>query len=130
MINQTLGPYVSACSRDIGLVSPSNTRVLDVKLDCSGALESTGDKWTYGSCSGDNLMRLAYAADEYAETVAGINPRKFRHHVLVLPRRANEWMGSTCNWAGTAVLGFSSPAWTYLWIAGEVWDSPQVSVFV
>jgi hypothetical protein len=51
----------------------------------------------------------------------------YRHHVLVLPPHLPTWMGAACNWAGNAVIGFATPAWTYVWVNGDFWNMPQAS---
>lgn len=68
---------------------------------------------------------MLLVACRYAVSLS-INPRRYRHHVLILPRFPGRWMGSTCGWAGTAVVGFAGPAWTYMWLSGEVWNYPQL----
>ncbi len=59
-----LGGYVANCSGGVGYIAAQNSLAIDVKLGCSGRLLSDGSAWTATSCSGDNMMRLAYAADE------------------------------------------------------------------
>jgi hypothetical protein len=62
----------------------------------------------------------------YAQQVLGINHRRWRHHVLVLPRNMSAWMGSGCTWAGNAVVGFAASSWSYAWINGDLWDKQQL----
>lgn len=56
----------------------------------------------------------------------GLNHKRFKHHVLVLPKNMKDWMGPGCSWAGNAVVGFAEAAWSYAWINGNNWDKIQV----
>jgi hypothetical protein len=65
----SLTSYVSSCSGGLAALSRNNSRTATIRLPCTGMLDS-GDVWVHNSCSGDNLMRLAAAADKWVRCTA------------------------------------------------------------
>ena len=62
----------------------------------------------------------------YVESVLGINPRAYKHHISVMPPGMNTYMESGCTWAANAVVGFSNVGWSYIWVNGNLWDQQMV----
>lgn len=57
----------------------------------------------------------------------GINHRRYRHHVLVLPPRMSDWMGPSCTWSANALVGFPGAGmFSYAWVNGDLWDKAML----
>ncbi|KAJ9510718.1 hypothetical protein QJQ45_027657 [Haematococcus lacustris] len=120
-----LQDYWSTCSLGLAAMTPENTLVVTVRLPCSGVNPDTGDSWDARVCSSSNLMRIAAFADRQVMSVMGINHHRYRHHILVMPQNMSQWMPG-CTWAGNAVVGFSQPIWSHIWVSGDFWQQQQV----
>ncbi|KAL6765891.1 Gametolysin peptidase M11-domain-containing protein [Haematococcus lacustris] len=120
-----LQDYWSTCSLGLAAMTPENTLVVTVRLPCSGVNPDTGDSWDARVCSSSNLMRIAAFADRQVMSVMGINHHRYRHHILVMPQNMSQWMPG-CTWAGNAVVGFSQPIWSHIWVSGDFWQQQQL----
>ncbi len=70
--------------------------------------------------------------EEWAQQ-QGIDLSGYRHHAIITPLGQRQFMGSgtgSCQWTGQAVIGpfsgtYGAGGYSYVWINGEYWRSPQ-----
>ncbi|KAG2492538.1 hypothetical protein HYH03_009203 [Edaphochlamys debaryana] len=121
--------YVATCSYGKATFDASNSRILTVKLPCSGVSKVTKMAWDSSSCTKDNLFNWMYEVEYYIDNVLkplDWNHRRYRHHVIITPRNMTQWAGPACDWSGMGSIGMAQSTWSYAWVSGDSWQQKQV----
>ncbi|KAG2433192.1 hypothetical protein HYH02_012734 [Chlamydomonas schloesseri] len=121
--------YVATCSYGKAQFDQTNTRILTVKLPCSGVSKVSKMAWDSSSCSKDNLFNWMYEVEYYIDNVLkpkDWNHRRYRHHVIITPPNMQKWAGSDCDWSGMGSIGMAQSTWSYAWVSGDNWQTKQV----
>lgn len=123
-----MSDYVQTCSYGKATMDMTNSKIVTVKLPCSGTARVGVPpvNWTYNSCSNGNLIQWMLEAEYQILNVLKVQHKKYRHHVLITPRNMSGWAGPECSWSGTAVMGFAMGDYSWAWINGDGWDENQV----